>query len=141
MRIVNNHQVTTAARQVRTNAHGVVHPTFVRVPPTRSLTVHSQLHIGENLLELVTLNQVLRLAAKINRQLGRVRRLNDLHLRITAHHPRREQIRRKFRLRVTRSHVDNDPLQLTTGHALKLLCNDPVMTARDEVRPNGLHER
>ena len=136
MRVVNNQQIRTTTRQITPNTNSVIHPTTARVPPTTRLRIRRQLHIRENLPVLVTLNQILRLATKIYRQLRRVRRLNDLLLRITAHEPRRKQKRRKLRLRVPRRHVDNNTLQLTTRNTLQLLRNHLVMPTRNKIRPN-----
>jgi hypothetical protein len=62
-----------------------------------------------------------------------VRRLNDLELWVAPQKPRRHQERCELRLRVTRRHVNNQPLQLPARHALELFGNDPVMLALDEV--------
>ena len=118
MRVINNHQVTTTTSQVRTNTNSVIHTTLVRVPTSTRLTVRRQLNLGKDLTVLVTLNQVLRLTTKVYRQLSRVRRLNDLLVRHTAHEPRRKQITRELTLRVPRCHVDYQTLQLTFRHAI-----------------------
>jgi hypothetical protein len=133
-------KIRTTTRQVRPHTNSVIHPTTVRVPPTRRLAVRSQPNV-KHIPVIIPLNQILRLATKTYRQLRRMRRLNDLLVRRTAHEPRREQERRKLGLTVTWGHVYDQTLQLTVRHTLQLVRNDPVMLAGDELRPDVLHKR
>lgn len=133
-------KVRTTAREVRANAHGVVHAPSSRVPATRSLAVRGELYVREDLLVLVRIQKILRLSTKVNRKLRRVRRLDDLHLRVAAHHPGREQITGELALRMARRHIDDQTFQLAPRYTLKLLRNDVVVSPSNELGPHSFHE-
>ena len=65
---------------------------------------------------------------------------NDLGLWLIAHDERRQQVRRKLRLRMPRGHVDNQTLELAPRYTVKGVGHLRVVGAKDCLRPNVFHE-
>ena len=139
MRIVDDEQVSSATSDVTANTSSVILSPIIRFPAVRRFTVNPQPDIGEYPLVLLRLHQVLNLTTKPCREVRRMRRLHNLLVRHTANEPAREQKARELRLRMSRRHVDNQPLQLTTGYPLQLLRNDLMVVAGNKTRPYKIY--
>ena len=133
VRVINNKQIRTTARDRSTNTSRKVLAALFSAPLTSALVVFFQIGVRKNLFVRRIVNHIPHLATKPNSKLGVVRSLNNLELRVPAQEPRRHQKRSKLRLRMTWRHVDNQPLQLPLSHLLQLFSNNPVMSALNEV--------
>jgi len=141
VRVVDDEQIGPAAGHGSADARRKVFPTLLRGPSTGRFRVFLEDRLRKHLFVGVGVDQISDLAAKPDGQFGVVGGLNDLELWIPPQKPRRHEVGCEFGLRVTRRHVDDEPLDLAPGHRLELFGNDAVMAALDEVLVDVMHER
>ena len=128
--IVPNQYVPTTTRHVRANRGRVITTTPRRHPlPSRRL-VRANPNAREQPTVLVSLDDVAHLQTKRIRQLLLVCRKNHIPVRVLRQIIRREIVRRRKRLPMTRRHANHQTADLTARNRIQLLTHQPQMRRR-----------
>ena len=140
VRIVDDEHVSALPGHRTTDTDSEIVATLAGVPPACGLAVRAEAKVGENLMVLLGVDEVTHLTTEAHRQLSRVGALDDLLVGVLTEEPRGEQVGRELRLSVSGRHVDDEPLELPSGHPLERICHDGMVPPTDERRPDSLNE-
>ena len=148
VRVVNDDGTAESSAQLagavagdRAAYAGCVHRTAGRgLPIVLGIGICLDQHIGENLGIGLVPHLFACSVGVSDREVRRIAGMDELGVRVLTQCPRDEIHHRKFRLRIARRHVDDQPLGFAAEHPHQRIADDSVVLASQPGKPPLLHE-